>query len=142
MSQNPAAIAPTIAPSVFHAYARPTAAASPVLRGSARTSDQHHHRRKIKSKDQRRGKHGQRAGDKLREHESAKRFVRRAQDGRQHFDQAREKYQEDDGCDSAVSVCVIAKVMALAACRRLHRSKSALPSTIPVRNVPSISVNA
>ena len=43
---------------------------------------------------------------------------------------------------SAVSVCVTAKVIEPGAWRRLHRSNSALPRTIPVRNVPSISVNA
>src|SRR6202521_3004377 len=42
----------------------------------------------------------------------------------------------------AVRVCGRAKVLALGSWRRFHFSNSALPRTIPVRNVPSISVNA
>ena len=64
--------------------------------GRTRAGNQHHNGRKIKSEDHRRGKHGQRAGDKLGEHEAAKRFVRRAQNRREHFDQAREEHQEGE----------------------------------------------
>ena len=65
-----------------------------VSTGRTRAGDQHHDGGKIESEDDRRGQHGQRAGDKLGEHQAAKRFVRRAQNRRKHFDQAREEHQE------------------------------------------------
>ena len=107
-----------------------------------RPGDQQRDRRKIKSEDDRRGQHGEGAGDELGEDQAAKRFVRGAQNRRQNFDQAREENQEREGRERRESLRECEGHAGVVSWRRLHRSNSALPRTIPARNVPSISVNA
>jgi hypothetical protein len=79
-----------MAPSVFHAYARPTAAPRPRFW----SGNQYNDGGKIETENNSRGKHGERAGDELREDEATKRFVRRAQNRRKRFDEMREEHEE------------------------------------------------